>query len=244
LSRDILFTTSWDDGHPLDARIAGLLEEFGFIGTFYASTGPGGRRLIADEHLSTIGKRHELGVHGQTHTVFPDLARSALAHEIQWAVDHLSQFGRVGHVVAPPRGKIDTATRLFIGQLGFAVRTGAIIGSTEVRGNSLDPTFQLYPHVWKTIIRNSAYLKRIPTVSLLLAHARDGEPGDRFVALLRAAARHQRYVHVWGHAADIDRLDLWDALKSLLRAAADLGLTPVSNSEAFDRLSIRDAPSP
>jgi hypothetical protein len=116
------------------------------------------------------------------------------------------------------------------------VRTGAIIGTTEVSSNSLEPTFQLYPHVWTTIIRNCAYRRRIPTVALLLALARDGGARDRFVALLRAAARSQRCVHVWGHAADIERLNLWEALRRLLGVAADLGLAPVSNSEAFDRL--------
>ena len=216
-----------------------MLEEFGFLGTFYASTGPGGRRLIDDNDLARIGRNHEFGVHGQTHTIFPELPRSVLADEIHWAVGEMSRFGTVGRVVAPPRGKIDTATRLFIGQLGFAVRSGAIIGATEVSGNSLEPTFQLYPHVWRTILRNCAYRRRIPTVTLLLAMARDGNPRDRFLALLRAAARHQRYVHVWGHAADIERLDLWDPLRRLLGTAADLGLIPVSNSEAFDQLSRR-----
>jgi peptidoglycan/xylan/chitin deacetylase (PgdA/CDA1 family) len=243
LTSRVLFTSSWDDGHPLDVKIAGMLEEFGFVGTFYASTGPKGRRLIRDEDLARIGRNHEFGVHGRTHRIFTELPRSALADEIQWAVEEMSRFGNVGHVVAPPRGKIDKATRVFIGELGFAVRTGAIIGTTEVSGNSFEPTFQLYPHVWTTIIRNCAYRRRIPTVALLLALARDGGVRDRFVALLRAAVRSQGGVHVWGHAADIERFDLWDALRSLLRAAADLGLTPVSNSEAFDRLSIRAAPS-
>src|SRR5688500_15007981 len=105
-----------------------MLDEFGFVGTFYASTGPDGKRLISDEDLLRIGRHHEFGVHGRTHTIFPKLPRSALADEIHWAVEELSSFGRVGKVVAPPRGKIDTATRLFVGRLGFAVRTGAIIG--------------------------------------------------------------------------------------------------------------------
>ena len=236
-SSQTLFTTSWDDGHPLDERIADTLEEFGFVGTFYASTGPQGRRLISDNALARIGRNHELGVHGRTHTVFPELSRQALAGEIHWAVEELSRFGNVGHLVAPPRGKIDGATRRFIGRLGFAVRTGAIIGAAAVRGNSLEPTFQLYPHVRKTIIRNCLYRRRIPTVTILLELAREDDLRERSRRLLLAAARHQRYVHMWGHAAEVERLDLWKALRGILGMAADLGLAGVSNSEAFDRLS-------
>jgi peptidoglycan-N-acetylglucosamine deacetylase len=232
-----LFATSWDDGHPLDVKIADMLEEFGFVGTFYASTGPDGRRLIDDEDLARIGRNHELGVHGQTHTIFPELPRSVLADEIQWAVEEMSRFGTVGSVVAPPRGKVDSATSRFIGRLGFAVRTAPIVGATAVRGNFLEPTFQLYPHAWKAIIRNCAYGRRIPAATLLLALAREGQSPDRFRGMLLAGARAQRYVHLWGHAAEIEGLELWETLRCLLRTAADLRLTCVTNSEAFDRLS-------
>jgi peptidoglycan/xylan/chitin deacetylase (PgdA/CDA1 family) len=237
LSDRVLFTTSWDDGNPLDVKIADTLEEFGLVGTFYASTGPGGRRRINDEDLARIGKKHELGVHGQTHTIFPELPRSVLADEIYWAVEEMSRFGNVGAVVAPPRGKIDTTTRRFIGRLGFAVRTGAIVGSGGVKSNSLEPTFQLFPHGWKTIARNCVYRRRLPMTSLLLPFAHKASPEDRFRQMFLAAAEQERYVHVWGHSAEIQRLNLWGALRGLLRTAADLGLTPVSNSEAFHRLS-------
>jgi hypothetical protein len=73
--------------------------------------------------------------------------------------------------------------------------------------------------------------------SLLVPFARKASPEDRFHQMLLAAAERQRYVHVWGHAADIHRLNLWGALRDLLAIATELGLTPVSNTEAFDRLS-------
>jgi hypothetical protein len=74
VSSQVLFTTSWDDGNPLDVKIANTLEEFGL---FYASTGPVGWRLVNDGDLARIGKKHELGAHGKRHTIFPELPRSA-----------------------------------------------------------------------------------------------------------------------------------------------------------------------
>ena len=235
-----LFTTSWDDGHPLDVRVAAVLDEFGFVGTFYSSTGPEGRRLVSDEDLALIGQRHELGVHGRTHTIFPELARHALAEEIEWAASDLSRFGTVPKIAAPPRGKIDPATRRFLGHLGYIVRTGAVVGGTEVRANALEPSFQLYPHRWRTIVRNYAYRRMVPSISFLLAIGQKDELGERFGRLVKAAARHRRYVHFWGHAADIERLGLWSKLRELLGVAAELRLTPVSNSEAFKYLSRSD----
>jgi peptidoglycan/xylan/chitin deacetylase (PgdA/CDA1 family) len=241
VSDRVLLTTSWDDGNPLDVRIADTLEQFGLVGTFYASTGPDGRRLINDQDLAS-GTKHELGAHSQNHTIFPELPRSALADGIHWADEEMSRFGGVGSLVAPPRGKTNASASRFIGQLGFAVGTGAIVGSGGVTRNSLEPTFQLYPREWKTTARNCVYRRRLPMSSLLVPGARKASPEDRFHQMLLAAPERQRYVHVWGHAADIHRLNLWGALRDLLAIATELGLTPVSNTEAFDRLSRNGRP--
>ncbi len=37
-------TTSWDDGHPLDFRVAELLSKYGLRGTFYIP-------MIAENHI-------------------------------------------------------------------------------------------------------------------------------------------------------------------------------------------------
>jgi peptidoglycan/xylan/chitin deacetylase (PgdA/CDA1 family) len=234
-----IFTTSWDDGNPLDVRIAQMLEDFGLTGTFYASTGPEGRRLISDGDLARIGRSHELGVHGRTHEIFPVLSGHDLTHEIRWAAEELSRFGVVGSVAAPPRGKLDRPTARVLAHLGYSVRTGAIIGSPSSKRGVLEPTFHFYPHRWRTIVRNLGYRRRIPPPALLLAHGSRRDFRDRTRRMLLAGARDQRYVHVWGHAAEIERLDLWDALRELLGAAAGLGLTPVSNTEALAELDRR-----
>jgi peptidoglycan-N-acetylglucosamine deacetylase len=235
----ILFTTSWDDGHPLDIKVAATLEEFGFVGTFYASTGPDGRRLISDDDLARIGKRHELGIHGRTHAIFPELRDTQLVEEIHWAAAELSRFGTVGRVVAPPRGKIDAPSRRSLARLGYVVRTGAIVAGLGDPDDIFEPTFQLYPHAWQTILRNYAYRRRAPRPTLLLAIARAASPRDRFRDMLLASRRGGACLHVWGHASDLERLDLWETLRDVLRTAADLGAIPVSNSEACDRLSRR-----
>jgi hypothetical protein len=103
-----LLTTSWDDGHSLEERIADKLEAFRFVGTIHASTASEeGRRLIDDSALARIGRNRELSVHGRTHTIFPELSRQALAEEIHWPSKgcHVSEVSDT--LVAPPRRRID-----------------------------------------------------------------------------------------------------------------------------------------
>jgi len=47
----VYITTSWDDGHVLDMRLASLLTHYGFKGTFYIS--PHDREIPVEQRLST-----------------------------------------------------------------------------------------------------------------------------------------------------------------------------------------------
>jgi hypothetical protein len=197
-SDPVLFTTSWDDGNPLDVRIADTLEEFGFVGTFYASTGPDGRRLIDQGDPARIGKKHELGAHGKTHTISPELTRSALADEIQMGgqrdVSIRQRRGRGGSTQGEDRGGDAPLHR----PSWLCRPDRGIVGSAEVNTISLEATFQLYPHGWKTIIRNCVYRRELPIASLLVAPTRRGRRKIGSAKMLLAAAEQQRYVHAWG----------------------------------------------
>ena len=52
------FTTSWDDGHPLDLRLAELLATHGFSGTFYVPRGNReGRPVMTTAELRALTER-------------------------------------------------------------------------------------------------------------------------------------------------------------------------------------------
>ena len=96
------FTTSWDDGSALDARLGSLLTHSGLRGTFYATTGPGGMRTITDEALARLADEHELGNHGRSHVPFTHLSDDEICRELEWGALELSRFGQPSAIVAPP----------------------------------------------------------------------------------------------------------------------------------------------
>src|SRR5260370_22487763 len=79
-----LVTTSWDDGHPLDLRVASVLASHGLRGTCYVPLRP-----IAGQVLSAAGMREllrmgmEIGSHTVTHPVLTDLPDSAIDREMR-----------------------------------------------------------------------------------------------------------------------------------------------------------------
>jgi peptidoglycan/xylan/chitin deacetylase (PgdA/CDA1 family) len=63
-----IFTTSWDDGHPLDARMAELLSLHEFQGTFYVPvSNREGLPVLGPEDLRRLGQGFEIGSHTIDH---------------------------------------------------------------------------------------------------------------------------------------------------------------------------------
>lgn len=70
--KKIIVTTSWDDGHQLDIKLAGLLKKYGIRGTFYIS--PRNREfarseLLTDAQIIALSNHFEIGAHTMTHPI-------------------------------------------------------------------------------------------------------------------------------------------------------------------------------
>ena len=71
LSRTLV-TTSWDDGHPSDLRLAEMLAERGLKATFYIPRSSQ-RPTLTPEQIRRIAARFEIGAHTLDHVVLTDL---------------------------------------------------------------------------------------------------------------------------------------------------------------------------
>ena len=68
--KKIIVTTSWDDGHILDIRVAKLLKKYRLEGTFYIS--PKDKEILQTNRLSNeqivfLANDFEIGAHTMTH---------------------------------------------------------------------------------------------------------------------------------------------------------------------------------
>ena len=225
------FTTSWDDGSELDARLGSLLTDFGLLGTFYATTGPGGKRTITDAALTRLGAEHELGNHGRSHTRFTSLSGDEIRRELDWGTAELSRFGQDSALVAPPFGKIDARVVSLVNSFGYVVRTAPVLSSATSTAHRIEPTFMLYPLNWRTAARNMARRVMLPAFPLIRAWGFRKDFRRRTMDLISAAVRHVEVVHMWGHAADIDRLDAWDVAHDVFAYVSRLPIQPGTNGE-------------
>lgn len=206
-----------------------MLTSFGLRGTFYATTGPSGLRLIHDDDLARIAERHEIGNHGRTHTPFPKLPRAVLEEELAWGIAEIARFGPVSMAVAPPRGRITRRVVADLAALGYMVRTAPVLGSLSPGHELLDPTFMFYPHSSAAMVRNSLRSIRLPAGSLLMAWVSGRSLRRRTEELLRTALQRAPCVHLWGHSEEVARLGLWEELEHLLAIASAMSVIPATN---------------
>ena len=117
----LVVTTSWDDGHPSDLRVAELLEKHGLTGTFYVpNTNSEGRPVMNSGEIAELGRRFEIGGHTRDHISLTNLAPPVAASQIvankQWLEDVL---GREVCGFAYVRGRYDRVVQALVDKAGF-----------------------------------------------------------------------------------------------------------------------------
>jgi hypothetical protein len=232
-----IVTTSWDDGHPLDLRLADLLADCGVPATFYVAPRNCERPVLPASDIRRLGERFEIGAHGLTHRILTRLDDRNLEREVfegrRWLEDLL---GRPVDTFCYPKGRHDVRVRRAVVRCGYV---GA--RTTQVLHLDLpqDPWL-----VWTTLgaKRRSLrkwcghWLKR-PDCPFFrdFVLAGFGRSWARLACrLFERALREGGVWHLWGHSWEIEELGLWADLREVLRTVAgrdDVAYLP--NSEVM-----------
>lgn len=241
----VRITTSWDDGHVLDLRVAELLDKHGLTGTFYIARGFLPERM-SDAQLQQLATRHEIGAHTLTHPTLTDIpleqAREEIAGSKAWLEDVLGQGVTA---FCYPKGRNNAALQRLVQQAGYSMARG-VAGYALHSGDNrwcMPTTLQIYPYP----------LRRMPDLAwwrgwwARLQPAREALPAIRNLrlnpralldwqalgrGLLQQAADQGGVWHLWGHSWEIERYGLWDALdQALALASAFPEARAVRNSE-------------
>src|SRR5712692_2183757 len=111
-----LVTTSWDDGHPLDLRMAELLASYGVPSTFYVPVAYHKRPVMTKTQLSELVEmRMEVGSHTLTHPILTELQKGEIFRELRESREILEDMlGRPVTSFCYPKGKFNDTARSLI----------------------------------------------------------------------------------------------------------------------------------
>lgn len=238
IGRGFAITTSWDDGHPLDLRIAELLAKHGLRGTFYVPL-ENTRSTLSRVQIRDLSSAFEIGAHTLHHLVLTTLTSDRAREEIVQSKAQLEQItGKPCKVFCFPKGRYANAHVEMLGEAGFTgARTVELLSFNRPRaehGIAIMPTtLQAYPSPTFTYVRNAAKRFRFKALWSLLLHSHGTDWAATAGALLDQAQESGGVFHLWGHSWEIEEYQQWRALDRVLAAMAEYNrpATCVANSD-------------
>lgn len=212
-------TLSWDDGHPLDMRVARLMLDCGLRATFYVPISIDRPQLDSHQLLDLCAMGMEIGSHGLTHSV---LTRSDnVRGEMAESKDTLEQMlGRKVTSFCYPFGRFNHETALIACETGYRLARTTQDFSIDRRPDCfrMPVTLQFAPHSRLIYLRHA--VRELNTYGIVAWGIRWHFEGD-FSRLARRAFRDACRLngtfHLWGHSWEIEKLGLWSTLADFCR---------------------------
>ena len=225
MGTSVTMTTSWDDGHPLDCRIAEMLELYGLTGTFYVPR-QAETKVMCAAQLQELSKRFEIGAHTLDHVLLHNIADTEARRQMSvsraWVED---MTGKPCKIFCFPGGKFRRKQLPVLRECGFAaartVEMMSLGGAYTMDGLVLLPTtIQAHPHSLFTYLGNAAKRWRAKNLwHALTQHKNDW--ASMAIAMLNCAKKEGSVFHLWGHSWEIEETGQWEALEHVLAAMAE-----------------------
>lgn len=233
-SNKTIVTTSWDDGHILDIKLAKLLNKYHIRATFYVSLENKEIKkndLLSPTDILMLAENFEIGAHTMTH---PDLTKIPIKQaeqEINQSKKYLERIlNKNVSAFCYPYGEYNQIIKNLVKNSGF------ILARTTKRyehavGNdsfSLPTTLHTYNHLEDLFqiikfagFRLSNFLKYLNWEYLAM---------DLFDYDLK----NNGTFHLWGHSWEIEQFNAWSKLEKVLDYVSRRNnVLYLSNSEMF-----------
>jgi hypothetical protein len=216
--REILITTSWDDGHPLDLRVAELLAKYGMTGTFFVPLCDPYRPRLSDAELRELSSSgFEIGSHGMLHR------------------NRVSTF-------CYPMGRFDADIVAEVRRAGYdGARTTRML-STRARYDvfHIPTTIQAYRHSSRSYLKN---LLRHAGARDLLGYCTSLRNSESWIELGKRlfdrVLEEGGVWHLYGHSWEIEQYGLWKEFAEMLAYAS--GRQGVRYVRTVDTLNVSGA---
>jgi peptidoglycan/xylan/chitin deacetylase (PgdA/CDA1 family) len=206
-----IVTTSWDDGHRLDLKLASLLEKYRIKGTFYISPFYLKDRLTEDE-IREISKYHEIGAHTLTHRDLASIPIDEAEKEIRLSKLYLERV--LGHEVGMfcyPKGKYNQRIKEIVKKNGFLGARTCNVENFDLPKDPYEWRITLYASNGSPLMTLRIWIRsKISARALLDWECRAKLLFDQFL-------ESGGIYHLYGHSWEIDRNNEWDKLERVLR---------------------------
>ncbi|MBV8780278.1 MAG: polysaccharide deacetylase family protein [Phycisphaerae bacterium] len=223
MKQQALLTTSWDDGNPLDFRVAEMLHEHGLTGTFYiprnAATG-----TMSAAQVRQLSEMVEIGSHTIDHTfldeVDEDTARLQIIDSKKWVED---LTGNPCPMFCPPGGKFADRDLEIIRDAGYSALRSVELLSLDYprdlgRGLSLLPTtIHAFPQPPQAYIKNALKRRNATNLWRFITHGLAMDWTRIADSMLDFTVTRGGVFHLWGHSWELQETAQWNRLERVFQ---------------------------
>ena len=231
--KNLVVTTSWDDGSVSDIKLSNLLEKYSLKATFYITKSYRYlERPLTSEEIIELGKKHEIGAHTLTHPDLDKISIESARDEILGSKEYLENIlARDVEMFCSPRGRYNEEIKRVVKDAGFI---GARTCNHGDFGMPKDPfKWQITLHASNgsplmtfRIWRNN----RLSIKSLIDWEIRAKE-------LFDLAFKKGGVYHLWGHASEIEKKDEWNKLERVFKYISNReGVRYMTNGGVLEEL--------
>ena len=216
-------TTSWDDGHPCDRRLADLLGKYNLKGTFYVPQQNPEHPVMSEPEIAELGRHFEIGGHTLRHRNLRRLSSRDAQAEINGSFQWLRSLLQKDPIsFCPPFGAYSQQSLAAIYAAGFkVVRTVELLSPDQRRG-LIPTTIQMFDHTPLTLFKHLVKRGRVRNLRLWIGSHFAADTYRLVDHYLEFLATHSGTLHLWGHSWEIDQHAYWDKLERIFSAISRL----------------------
>lgn len=214
--KQVIVTTSWDDGHKLDLRLAKLLKKYNIKGTFYVS--PNNREfkkedLLTNKEIVELSKDFEIGAHTMTHPRLTKVSLEEARKEIVYSKKYLEKLiGKEIKSFCYPGGDYNKEIRDLVEEAGFKyARTVSRYNFLDSRDNLESGTsIHTYNHlsdIWRIL-----KFSRFNPIKFFKNLNWENLAKNMFDYVVENGGVY----HLWGHSWELETRKEWDKLERVL----------------------------
>ena len=216
-----IVTTSWDDGHPHDLKLAELIVKYGIRGTFYIPIKNSKREVMNHSSITEIAEAFEIGGHTYNHVDLTQLTFSQAKDEIYASKTELSNIVGSGILTfCYPRGKHNKIIRELICSAGYIGGRTTRWFSTEFPQDAflLLTSVQACPHNYHGHIKSCLAARTLRGLQTRLIGLKGGKDWVKTAEMLfDYVIKNGGVWHLWGHSWELEELNLWSKLEKVLQ---------------------------
>lgn len=220
MKKQVIVTTSWDDGHKLDLRLAKLLRKYNIKGTFYVS--PNNREfkktdLLSDKEIIKLSKDFEIGAHTMTHPRLTKVSFEEAKKEIVDSKRYLEDLTKKEvKSFCYPGGDYNKKIKELVRQAGFIYARTVKQMATKYPKDLFqsDTSIHASPLSIRAVLGEIKYSLKGEIRILPLLFTKDWEIMAK--RIFDYALRNGGIYHLWGHSWALEKCGQWDKLEMVL----------------------------